>query len=441
LVAKRKETELKRLLIALLLSLVFVFPAHAGGTTQDEVLSTWYQLILKLVRHTATYSPPVASRAFAYLGVTSFEATASGDAALISLDGQLNGLKGLPKRERGKTYDEAIVLNAALGAAARDFFANTGPSGQNALKTTNLSMRVSVAKGVAADVRARSEAFGLALEKHIFKWSQGDGGAKIVNLGFPLKYKLSKEPGHWQPTNQQTLQHVPLLPSWGKNRSFAMPDGATCILPPPPAYSEDKASEFYKQAQEVHDVKNGIGEGQRLVARFWSDDPGLSTTPPGHWIEITLAIAARDKLSIAKTSDALARLGVAVADAFIGCWHEKYKYDYIRPVTFIKAHIDPNWETVLITPPFPEYPSGHSSQSGAAATVLSSVLGDNLAFDDASHEKDNLGVRHFNSFWDAAKEAAVSRLYGGIHFRAAIDQGLEQGKCIGAYAVKLRTVK
>jgi PAP2 superfamily len=188
-------------------------------------------------------------------------------------------------------------------------------------------------------------------------------------------------------------------------------------------------------------VKNGIGEDQRVVARFWSDDPGLSTTPPGHWVEITLAIAARDHLSIAKTADALARLGVAVADAFIGCWHDKYKYDTIRPVTFIKAHIDQKWETVLITPPFPEYPSGHSSQSGAAAAVLTAAFGDQKAFDDASHERDNLGVRHFNSFWDAAKEAAISRLYGGIHFRAAIDQGLEQGKCIGAYAAKLRTVK
>jgi PAP2 superfamily len=432
---------MKRLSLALLIALIFVLPAQAGSLTQEEVLSTWYKLILNLVRHTATNSPPVASRAFAYLGVTGFEATASGDASLVSLGGQLNGLKALPKREAGKSYDEAIVLNTALGAAANDFFANTGPSGQNALKATSLSMKSKVSIGVSADVRSRSEAFGQALEKHIFKWSLSDGGAKIVNLGFPLKYDLSKLPGHWQPTNQQALQHVPLLPDWGKNRSFAMPDGATCTLPPPPAYSEDKTSEFYKQAQEVHDVKNGIGEDQRVVARFWSDDPGLSTTPPGHWIEIILAIAERDKLSVAKTTDALARLGVAVADAFIGCWHEKYKYDYIRPVTFIKAHIDPKWDTVLITPPFPEYPSGHSSQSGAAATVLTAIFGDQKAFDDASHERDNLGVRHFNSFWDAAKEAAVSRLYGGIHFRAAIDQGLEQGKCIGSFAVKLRTVK
>ncbi len=432
---------MKRLGLVLFIALIFAVPANAGGMAQEEVLGIWYKLILNLVRHTATYSPPVASRAFAYLGVTSFEATASGDAHLISLGGQLNGLKGLPKREAGQTYDEAVVLNAAMEAAAKDFFSNTGPSGQKALLATGMSMKAKVADGVAPDVKTRSEAFGVALEKQIFKWSLADGGAKIVNLGFPLNYTLSKEPGHWQPTNQQTLQHVPLLPDWGKNRSFAMPTGAACPLSPPPAYSEDKNSEFFKQAQEVHDVKNGIGEDQRTIARFWSDDPGLSTTPPGHWIEITLAIAARDRFPVAKTTDALARLGVAVADGFIGCWHEKYKYDYIRPVTFIKAHIDPKWDTVLITPPFPEYPSGHSTQSGAAATALSAVLGDSVAFDDASHEKDNLGVRHFNNFWDAAKEAAVSRLYGGIHFRAAIDQGLEQGKCIGAYAVKLRTVK
>jgi len=415
--------------------------AQAAGVSQEDVLATWYKLILNLVRHTATYSPPVASRAFAYVGVTGYEATASGDPHLVSLSGQLNALKHLPKRELGKTYDEVIVLNAAMEAAAKDFFSNTGPSGQNALVATAKSMKTKAAGGVVPDVQARSEAFGHALEKQIFRWSLSDGGAKITNLGFPLKYALSKEPGHWVPTNQQTLQHVPLLPNWGKNRSFAMPTGAACTLPPPPTFSEDRNSEFFKQAQEVHDVKNGIGEDERTVARFWSDDPGLSTTPPGHWIEITLAIAARDKLPVAKTTDALVRLGVGVADAFIGCWHDKYKYDYIRPVTFIKAHIDPKWDTVLITPPFPEYPSGHSTQSGAAATVLSAALGDGLAFDDASHEKDNLGIRHFKNFWSAANEAGISRLYGGIHFRAAIDRGLEQGKCIGAYAVKLRTAK
>lgn len=413
----------------------------AAAGAPEDVLAGWYTLLLNLVRHTATYSPPVASRAFAYVGVTAYEATASGDDHLKSLAGQLNGLKALPQREKGKAYDEALVLNAALDAALHDFFSNTGPSGQHALAAHSAKEKAELATGVAPDVAKRSAAYGLTLEKAILAWSKSDGGAVVENLGFPKTYDVSKLPGHWVPTNTYQLQQHPLLPDWGKNRSVAMPDGATCPLPPPPQYSEDPDSDFYKAAKEVYDTKNNLTPEQKTIARFWSDDPGLSWTPPGHWVGIVLDIMRDKNLPAAKASEALARVGIAIADGFIGCWHEKYKYDYIRPITFIKKVIDPKWETLLITPPFPEYPSGHSSQTGAAAEALTAVFGDNFAFDDTTHDRDGLGVRHFASFRAAAEEAAISRLYGGIHFRAAIEQGLVQGKCIGAYAAKLEMEK
>jgi membrane-associated phospholipid phosphatase len=135
----------------------------------------------------------------------------------------------------------------------------------------------------------------------------------------------------------------------------------------------------------------------------------------------------------------LARVGIAVADAFISCWHEKYRFDLVRPVSYVRRHIDPQWEPLLITPPFPEYPSGHSTQSAAAATVLTAFFGENYAFDDRTGERDGLEPRSFTSFWAAAEEAGMSRLYGGIHFRSAIEAGLEQGRCVGAYVAALRT--
>ena len=138
---------------------------------------------------------------------------------------------------------------------------------------------------------------------------------------------------------------------------------------------------------------------------------------------------------------ALAVLGVAVADALIGCWHDKFIYNLVRPVTYIKRYIDPDWETLLITPPFPEYPSGHSVQSGAAEAALTSIFGKDFAFDDATHEEDGLATRHFGSFHAAAEEAAVSRMYGGIHYPFANINGLEQGRCIGAWAAGLALVK
>jgi PAP2 superfamily len=290
-----------------------------------------------------------------------------------------------------------------------------------------------------ADVVARSETHGRAVAEHILAWSRDDGGAVIENMGFPLQYELTSGAAHWVPTSLIALQQKPLLPDWGKNRTFAMPDGAACALPAPPEYSEDKTSEFYKQALEVYEINRNLSPEQRAIARFWSDDPMLSPTPPGHWQSIALQIIERDNVGLEKSVDVLARLGVGVADAFIGCWGAKYRYDLLRPVTYIRRVIDPNWESLMTTPPFPEYPSGHSVQSGAAAAVLTSIFGENFAFEDATHQKDGLPPRAFPSFWAAANEAGISRLYGGIHFRAAIEGGLEQGRCVGAFAIALHT--
>ena len=411
----------------------------ANARPPEDVLRTWYGLVLKLVRHTPTYSPPVASRAFAYLGVTAFEATASGSSQLRSLAGQLNGLSPVPQREAGKVYDDAVVLDAAMAAAAQAFFENTGPTGQRAMSALESQMSAEISTGLAVGVVARSRAFGQAVAAHILAWSRGDGGAVVQNLGFPQEYSLSKGAAHWVPTSQISLQQTPLLPSWGKNRTFALPDGKACPLPAPPDYSEDKASEFYRQALEVYQSRQNITAEQRAIARFWSDDPMLSPTPPGHWISIALQILERDHRGLAGSADILARLGIAEADAFIGCWQSKYQYDLLRPVTYIHRLIDPKWESLIATPPFPEYPSGHSTQSGAAAAVLTQFFGENIAFVDATHERDGLAPRKFASFWAAAQEAGISRLYGGIHFRAAIERGLDQGRCIGKAVNSLQT--
>ena len=414
-------------------------PAHAKALAPQAVLRAWYGLSLELVRHTPTYSPPVASRAFAYLGVTAYEAVAGNSGQLRSLAGQLNGLSPLPPRESGAVYGEAVVLQAALAAAAGELFANTGPTGQRALAKLGQKLSADVSAGLPADVATRSQAQGRAVAAHILTWSRTDGGGVIENLGFPAQYALTKGPAHWVPANLIALQQTPLLPDWGRNRSFAMPDGASCPLPPPPDYSEDPASEFYRQALEVVETRKNLSAGQRTIARFWSDDPMLSSTPPGHWQSIALQILARDQLDLETSVDVLARLGVALADAFIGCWTAKYQYDLLRPVTYIRRVIDPKWESLIATPPFPEYPSGHSTQSGAAAAVLTQAFGENFAFEDATHLKDGIAPRAFGSFWAAAGEAGISRLYGGIHFRAAVERGLDQGRCIGAFANALRT--
>ena len=415
-------------------------PALAADrqAVERETITTWYNLILELVRHTATYSPPVASRAFAYIGVAAHEALATGNPALVSLAGQINALTPPPAREAG-AHDEACVLHAAIASAAKALFANTGPTGQRALGKMEESLGRKAMEGIDPAVAERSVAHGAAVAAHILAWSQDDGGAVIENMGFPLDYTPGTEPDDWVPTSTISQQQAPLLPYWGTVRTFAMPAGDTCAIGGPPTYSEDPASEFFKAAKEVYDIGNSLTDDQKLSARFWSDDPMLSSTPPGHWIAIAIYLIERDAMPTDRAAGLMAVLGVAMADAFIGCWQTKYEYNLIRPVSFIKRHIDPKWETLLITPPFPEYPSGHATVSGAAAVVLTHLLGEDFAFDDPTHEPDDLPVRSFANFWEAAEDAAMSRVYGGIHYRFSSEGGLAQGRCIAAFATKLRT--
>jgi hypothetical protein len=412
--------------------------AAAPRTDANTVLHAWYDLTLELVRHTATYSPPVASRSFAYLGITAFEVVASGTSKLSTLAGQLPQLAVLPQRQAGLKYDEAVVLNAAMSAAVLYFFQNTGPTGKRAISARSAKLSAALAGTVKASTLKRSTEYGNAVASHILNWSRSDGGADVQLMGFASDYKVDATAGHWQPTSAVRLQQLPLLPKWGSNRTFAI-DAGGCSLPPPPAYSEDKASDIYKEALEVYEVVNRLSPEQKLIARFWSDDPMLSPTPPGHWLFIALDILQSKSAGLEDSVDVLARLGMAVSDAFVVCWKSKYDYDLLRPITYIKKVIDKTWEPLLITPPFPEYPSGHSTQSGAAATVLTQLFGENFSFEDKTHVREKFTGRPFKSFWEAAEEAGISRLYGGIHFRSAVDKGLEQGRCVGSAVNALKT--
>jgi hypothetical protein len=429
-----------------LAAMVVVVPAGGMAAEQStssaqDVVDNWYKLVLELTRHTPTYTPPVASRSYAYIGVAAFEVVASGSDKLQTLAGQLNGLTPLPKRAAGKKYDDGVALEHAMALVVGQMFENTGPTGHRAMDALKAQLDAEAAKGLPADEIKRSEAYGTAVATHILAWSKDDGGASVVNMGFPLTYKLNPAPGHWVPTNTVAQQQAPLLPDWGNNRPLAMPKDASCALPAPPAYSEDPTSEYYKQAMELVTTKKSLTPEQLAIAKFWADDAMLSVTPPGHWISIGMQVLDKDHGGLEKSVDVLARLGIAEADAFIGCWQTKYEFDTVRPITYIHKLIDPKWETVVNTPPFPEYPSGHSTQSAAAATVLTTIFGDSDAFDDATDEADTLKPRHYANFWAAANEAGISRLYAGIHYRAAIDNGLSQGRCIGAYAVALKTWK
>ena len=399
-----------------------------------RVIHDWYRLTLELVRHTPTATPPMASRALAIIGVTAWESVRPANGRTLA--GQLNGLTALPARRDG--LDDAAVLHAALSVCVKVCFANTGPTGQRAVAVMieRLGMRVN---GVLAPDAARaSAAHGQAVANHIAAWAASDGGAVITNLGFPETWRVAEAASDWVPTSAIRLQQAPLLPEWGKNRPFAMTDAGVCSLPPPPAYSEEPGSPFHTEAMEVYETSKALTDEQRAIARFWSDDAMLSQTPPGHWIAIAMQILQDQGAPADRRAEVLAMVGITVADAFIACWKAKYDFDLLRPVTYIRRLIDKTWEPLLITPPFPEYPSGHSVQTAAAAAVMTHLFGENFAFTDIAHEDEGMPGRPFASFRAAAEEAGISRLYSGIHYRAAIERGLEQGACVGATTLRLQ---
>jgi PAP2 superfamily len=411
--------------------------AAGSRPTPEQVLADWYRLVLELVRHTPTYTPPVASRAFAYLGVTGFEALASTDPGLLSLAGQLAELTPVPRA--AEPLDPALVLHTALAQAVAAHFGNTGPTGQRAMAAMEARMGAQLTQGLEQGLIDASVRQAEAVALHVLAWSGTDGGAVVENMGFPMNWEKPDTPGSWVPTSLIVQQQAPLLPMWGDNRPFAMPSGDACGLPPPPAFSEVQGSPFHAEALEVFEISQRLSDEERAIARFWSDDPMLSPTPPGHWVSIALQVLEAEGADAGRQAEVLAVLGVALADAFIACWRTKFEVNLLRPVTYIRKHFDPKWESLLITPPFPEYPSGHSTQSAAAATVLTRFFGADHAFADRTHEADGLPARNYSGFHAAATEAGMSRLYGGIHFRSGILQGLEQGTCVGAYAARLRT--
>ena len=190
-------------------------------------------------------------------------------------------------------------------------------------------------------------------------------------------------------------------------------------------------SAFYQEAMAVYQASRTLTPEQKAIVYFWADNPGETGTPAGHWMSVISQLAEERKLSPERTVETYALTAIAVADAFIQCWRVKYNHNLLRPVSYIQRYIDPEWQPYIITPPFPSYTAGHSSQSAAAAEVLTALLGDHTPYTDATHVGIGHPPKQLASFRAAAAEAAISRLYGGIHYPADNEQGAVAGRCVG----------
>lgn len=394
----------------------------------DSAIS-WFVLALDLIRTTPGFSPPVAARACGYLGLTLYEALVPGMPGYQSLAGTFADLPRLPvPSDRG--YHWPAVATSALAAMARHLFPTTPSANQAAIDVLEQTLLSQVVSRVPPGVYRRSVERGVRVADHLFGWSQTDGGHEGYLSNFPADYTPPAGPGLWAPTPPGFLPA--LQPYWGQHRACVVTAATESDPGSPVTFSADLASPFFAEAYEVYDTVNHLSPEQLAIARFWSDDPGATSTPPGHSMSILNQVLVQQQASLDLAAEAYARVGIAVADAFICCWQIKYRYNLLRPITYIRQFIAPGWgdPLPLVTPPFPEYTSGHSVQAGAAAQVLTDLFGV-LAFTDHTHDAHGLAPRSFPSFLAAAEEAAISRLYGGIHYRSAIERGLVQGQRIG----------
>jgi len=429
-----------RIYQALIVFLVCV-PQPGQAQKSDAAFTRYLQpatfSLSKIMMHDVV-SPPVASRYYAYCILGAYEIVSQHDNTIPSLDAFITQYKRNTIATDKNSYDYRIASVYCILETGRLML----PSGymlaedekkfitdlqKNKIPRKLIDSSVAVATYVAAD---------------IVNYSKNDRYGK---LSAQLRYTPLKGDEYWYPTPPAYMEAVE--PNWKTIRPLMIDSCSQFVSLPPVTFSKDSSSNFYKLAKEVYDVSIHPSQEQLRIASFWDCNPFAVATsghmsigfkkisPGGHWMNITGIAAEKAKLSFASYITAETIVGITLMDAFISCWDEKYRTNRIRPETYINRYIDIKWQPLLQTPPLPEYTSGHSVISTAAAEVLTYYLGDQLSFTDNSEELFEIPPRTFPSFRVAAAEAAISRLYGGIHYRDAIENGARQGKQLAAFVI------
>ena len=393
------------------------------------------ELIRQLVK-LESKNPPQASRIYGYNAVALYESVVNGIPGNKSLAGQINGYN--TAAITANTVDYIAVLNETMYNTNKLLFGAT-LSATNAAKLDSMYNATLADRKtrIAIDVINNSEDYGKAVVDAIKACITADNFTQTRLMVYTVPSRLIN-PAFWAPTDAVNLN--PAEPFWGALKCLSMPTADMCEVPSLVRFDTATSSSFYAQALELYTVNQNLTQNQKDIALWWADGAGATPTPPGHWVAIENQLAINLHLNLAQAAEMYAMVGIAEMDAFISCWYSKYKYNLLRPQTYINDYIAGagTWHSFLKTPAFPEYPSGHSVSSGASAEVLTSLFG-TISFLDKTNTSMGLTPRFYNNFYDAANEAALSRLYGGIHYREANENGIRQGKALAQYL--LRTVK
>jgi hypothetical protein len=429
-----------------LLAIAILFTAftsckhHSNGDytkfTHDPILfcNTVHQLNTVIMGN--NFSPIVGSRNYLYASVAAYEVIAAGyPNRYNSLAGQLKGLKEIPKLDKSTKID---VEFAALLAYCKLGEAVTFPAGSMKEYVDSLKIKV-VEEGMPEDVLNNTVAYADTVSASIMAWSKKDNYAQSRSFS---KYNVLDSPGRWVPTPPAYTSAME--PHWTTIRPVVM-DSATQFIPPPPLKFDvtDKNSPYYKEVMAIKNAVDSLTPEQTRIADFWDDNPfklnvsghvmfgTKKFSPPGHWMSIVGIASKKANADFATTVHAYAVTSIALFDAFIQCWDEKFRHNTVRPETVINKYFDPNWRPHLQTPPFPEYTCGHSTCSSAAAEALTSVYGDNFAYKDTTELEFGIDSRSYSSFRAAAEENNWARFYGGIHFHHSCIVSTEYGRKVG----------
>ncbi len=391
------------------------------------------------------FPPMIAARNYAYANIAAYEVIAAGNKQYQTLAGQINGLKAIPAPAEAGKVDFPF---AALLAFCKVGNAVTFPEGSMDVYVEELKEKAGDA-GMPSDIFEASVHYANVVADAIMDWSKNDNYAKIRSAS---KFTVTDEEGRWVPTPPMYAQAVE--PHWMEIRTLVL-DSCSQFKPvrPPKYEPKNTSSEFYKAMMMVKNCVDSLTPEQKHIADFWDDNAfklnvnghvmyaTKKFSPGGHWMNIVGIIAAEKKADFATAVSAYTQTSIALFDAFISCWDEKFRSNYVRPETAINKYVDPEWQPYIQTPPFPEYTSGHAVISAAAAEVMTHYFGDKINYTDTSELEFGVPNRSFTSVREAAKEAAISRIYGGIHFKHSCDVGSEGGIKVGQLVLQRLKMK
>jgi len=390
------------------------------------------------------FSPPVASRIYAYPSIAAYEVLHHEHPEYQSLAGQLNSLSPTPQPTDDKEYCISLAgVHAFLAVSKAMIF-----SEQDIADFTKEIHEEYKKTGIPKRTFRNSIEYGEQVARHILEWADKDGYKQTRT--YP-KFAITDEEARWQPTPPAYMESIE--PHWREIRPFVLDSAQQFVPTSPSPFDLSIGSTFRQEVMEVYETVNNLTEEQTEIASFWDCNPYVQhqtghvmfatkkITPGGHWMGIAGIATQSTDANIMESAATYASTAITLADAFISCWDEKYRSNLIRPETIINEHIDENWTPLLQTPPFPEYTSGHSVISTAAALMLTHLHGENFIFEDDVEVEYGLPKRSFTSFKKASDEAAISRLYGGIHYMPAITHGVEQGQQVGNFIINNIQIK